>query len=150
MEQYFTCVTGLTTYLPFDHADRPVFNAHTVANATAYRDLFQLYLARESLAPEELADALWDSFAARGYRDLRAWPILALVDGRAVILDPTFFCEKISVGPLFHRTHHQPCRRNLRRGRGALVGHGCRSTVACGSTTPTTHQTVAFTPARLD
>jgi hypothetical protein len=34
VEQYFTCVTGLTTYLPFDRADEPVFNARSVANAT--------------------------------------------------------------------------------------------------------------------
>ncbi len=104
VEQYFTCVTGLTTYLPFDRADGPVFHARTVANATAYRDLFPAYLARESLTPEELADVLWDGFAARGYRDLRERPILVLADGRAVILDPVFFSEKISVGPLFHLT----------------------------------------------
>ena len=102
VEQYFTCVTGLTTYLPFDRADGPVFNALTVAGATAYRDLFPAYLARESQTPEALTAALWDGFAKRGYRELRERPILMLADGRAVILDPTFFSEKISVGPLFH------------------------------------------------
>src|SRR6266853_40859 len=60
MEQYFTCITGLTTYLPFDSSDGPVFQARTVANATAYRDVFPAYLARESHTPEELAVALWD------------------------------------------------------------------------------------------
>jgi hypothetical protein len=104
VEQYFTCVTGLTTYLPFDRADGPVFQERTVANATAYRDLFPAYLARESVTPEELAKALWDDFDTRGYRDLRERPILVLTDGRAVILDPVFFSEKISVGPLFHLT----------------------------------------------
>jgi len=102
VEQYFTCVTGLTTYLPFDRPDGPVFNARTVASTTAYRDLFPAYLARESQTPEALAAALWDGFAERGYRDLRERPILVLADGRAVILDPTFFSEKISIGPLFH------------------------------------------------
>jgi hypothetical protein len=102
VEQYFTCVTGLTTYLPFDRVDGPVFNARTVAATTAYRDLFPAYLARESQTPEALTAALWDGFAKRGYRDLRERPILVLADGRAVILDPTFFSEKVSVGPLFH------------------------------------------------
>jgi hypothetical protein len=102
VEQYFTCVTGLTTYLPFDRADGPVFNARTVAGTTAYCDLFPAYLVRESQTPEQLAAALWDGFAERGYRELRERPILILADGRAVILDPAFFSEKISVGPLFH------------------------------------------------
>src|ERR1700674_5603411 len=69
VEQYFTCVTGLTTYLPFDRADEPVFNARSVANATAYRELFPTYLKLESQTPEQLAVSLWDGFAERGYRD---------------------------------------------------------------------------------
>jgi len=95
-------VTALTTYLAFDRSDGPVFDASRFANATAYRELFSTYLALESQTPEQLTLALWDGFAERGYRDLRERPILVLRDGRAVILDPTFFCEKISIGPLFH------------------------------------------------
>lgn len=102
VEQYFTCVTSLTTYLPFDRTDGPVFHARTVADTTGYRDIFSTYLARESQTPETLTAALRDGFAERGYRDLRERPILVLADDRAVILDPTFFSEKISVGPLFH------------------------------------------------
>jgi hypothetical protein len=79
-----------------------VFNARTVADATAYRDIFCAYMARESQTPEELSVTLWDGFAERGYRDLRERPILALADGRAVIIDPVFFSEKISAGPIFH------------------------------------------------
>ena len=100
MEQYFTCVTGLTTYLPFDRADGPVFNARTVAGTTAYRDLFPR-ISRAN-PTEALTATLWDRFAERGYRELRERPILTLADGCAVILDPAFFSEKISVGPLFH------------------------------------------------
>ena len=47
--------------------------------------------------PEAVGHSLWDGFAERGYRDLRERPILVLADGRAVILDPTFFSEKISL-----------------------------------------------------
>jgi hypothetical protein len=112
VEQYFTCVTGLALYLPFDRPDGVVFNAHTVADATAYRDLFSAYMASESQTPEELAVTLWDGFADRGYRDLRERPILALANGRAMITDPVFFCEKISVGPLFHLLPKAPGKAN--------------------------------------
>lgn len=102
MEQYFICVTGLSQYLPFDSQGGALFNAQTVADATAYREKFAAYMASESQTPEELAVALWDGFAERGYRDLRERPILRLASGRAIIIDPVFFSEKISVGPLFH------------------------------------------------
>jgi hypothetical protein len=102
VEQYLTCVTGLATYLAFDRANGPVFNVGTVGSTTAYRDLFPVYFERESQTPEELTAALSGDFAGRGYRDMRERPILALADGRAAILDPTFFGEKIAIGPLFH------------------------------------------------
>lgn len=102
VEQYFTCVTGLALYLPFDSEGGALFNAQTVADATAYREKFAKYMDSESQTPEELAVTLWDGFAERGYRDLRERPILRLANGRAIIIDPVFFSEKISVGPLFH------------------------------------------------
>lgn len=102
VEQYFTCVTGLALYLPFDSQGGALFNANTVADATAYREKFAAYMASESQTPEELAGTLWDCFAERGYRDLRERPILRLANGHAIIIDPVFFSEKISVGPLFH------------------------------------------------
>jgi hypothetical protein len=76
--------------------------AATAAVALSSCDLFPTYFERESQTPEKLGAALWDDFAGRGYRDLRERPILALADGRAAILDPTFFGEKIAIGPLFH------------------------------------------------
>ncbi|WP_206736848.1 hypothetical protein [Bradyrhizobium guangzhouense] len=102
VEQYFTCVTGLALYLPFDSEGGALFNAQTVADATAYREKFAKYMDSESQTPEELAVTLWDGFTERGYRDLRERPILRLANGRAIIIDPVFFSEKISVGPLFH------------------------------------------------
>lgn len=112
VEQYFTCVTGLALYLPFDRPDGVVFDARTVADATAYRDVFSAYMTSESQTPEELAVTLWDDFAERGYRDLRERPILALANGHAVIIDPVFFSEKISVGPLFHLLPNAPGKAN--------------------------------------
>src|ERR1700674_2143137 len=63
VEQYFTCVTGLTTYLPFDRDDGPAFNAASVAGATAYRDIFPAYLALESQTPAQLSVSLSHGFA---------------------------------------------------------------------------------------
>lgn len=102
VEQYFTCVTGLMTYLPFDRPDGPAFDSRSVAGATAYREIFPTYLALESQTPEQLARSLWEDFDTRGYRAVRERPILTLANRRAVILDPAFYCERISVGPLFH------------------------------------------------
>jgi hypothetical protein len=36
------------------------------------------------------------------FRSLREKPIFKAKDGRAIILDPYFFCEKATIGPLFH------------------------------------------------
>jgi hypothetical protein len=69
-------------------------------------------MASESQTPEELAVTLWDGFAERGYRDLRERPILALANGHTVIIDPVFFSEKISVGPLFHLLPNAPGKAN--------------------------------------
>ncbi len=42
------------------------------------------------------------------YRPLRERPILRLSDGRTVILDPVFFSERASVGPLFLLSKNKP------------------------------------------
>jgi hypothetical protein len=69
---------------------------------SAARRLTETFSPRISNRNPRLAAALWRDFAGRGYRDLRERPILALADGGAAILDPTFFGEKIAIGPLFH------------------------------------------------
>jgi len=103
LEQYFTCLTGIAaTYLPFDREDAPQFQPETVAASTAYREIFPKYLMLESQTLEQAAIALWDDFAEVGYRGLRERPIVRLKNGNALILDPVFYCERISVGPLFH------------------------------------------------
>jgi hypothetical protein len=105
VEEYFTCVTGVAvTYLPFDSSSGPTFIVDRMAAATAYREVFSKYLALETQTPEQLAVALWNDFPQAGYRGVRERPILVLQNGRAVILDPVFYCERISVGPLFHLT----------------------------------------------
>jgi hypothetical protein len=102
LEQYMTCVTGLPTFTVATKEDGPLFVTQTVAAITAYREILPIYLALEAQAPEQLATALWDGFEQRGYRPLRERPIMRVADGRGVILDPIFYGERLSVGPLFH------------------------------------------------
>lgn len=100
--QYRACVASLSVYTIFNHKDGPLFRTQSVGRATALRDEFPKYFELESQTPEQLARSLWDDFDKLGYRALRERPIMVAADGRAMILDPTFYAEKISVGPLFH------------------------------------------------
>jgi hypothetical protein len=103
LEQYLTCTSGLATYTIFDKADGPLFLTQSVAGATAYREILPAYLAIEAQTPARLAITLWnEEFERFGYRSLRERPIMVTEDGRGVILDPTFYLERISIGPLFY------------------------------------------------
>lgn len=102
LEQYMTCVTGLATYTIFDKPDGPLFAVRTIAGTTAYRDIFPKYLDLEAQTPARLATTLWEDFQRDGYRPLRERPVMVTEDGRGIILDPTFYSERISIGPLFH------------------------------------------------
>jgi hypothetical protein len=80
----------------------PMFVTQTIAAATTYRDIFPKFFALESQSPEELATTFWSNFDTAGYRTLRERPIMVAADGRGMILDPTFFIERVSIGALFH------------------------------------------------
>ena len=102
VEQYFICVTGLGMHTCLDTPSGPIFLNHRVGPVTVpYQNVFATYLALESQTPEQLADSLWSNPAVP-YRSIRERPILVVEDGRSIILDPTSYSEKISVGPLFH------------------------------------------------
>jgi hypothetical protein len=111
LEQYLTCTTGLATYTIFNKAEGPLFVTQTVAAATAYREILPTYFALEAQTSARLATALWDDFDRKGYRPLRDRPIMVLEDGRGMILDPTFYSERISIGPLFHLVAGAAARR---------------------------------------
>jgi hypothetical protein len=102
LDQYRSCVVSLSTYTISKRLEGPLFHADRVGAATALCDVFPKYFALEAQSPEELACSLWDDFEKRGYRALRERPIMITADARAIILDPTFYTEKASVGPLFH------------------------------------------------
>jgi hypothetical protein len=102
IEQYRSCVASLSIYTLFNNKDGPLFLTQSVGAATTLRDVFPIYFELEAQTPERLARSLWDDFEQRGYRALRERPIMVASDGRAIILDPTFFAEKVSIGALFH------------------------------------------------
>ena len=101
VEQYLTCATGLSIYSISNRPEGSIFDIHSVGSATEYRDIFPKFIALESQTPEQLKISLWENFDTHGYRSLREQPIMVVEDGRAIILDPVFFAEKISIGPLF-------------------------------------------------
>ena len=105
-DQFLTCAAALGCYMIVDNPQGPLFIAHTVAAATSYNAEFQSYLEREAQLPERLATTLWDDFAKVGYRYLRQRPVMITADGRGIILDPCFFCDRITIGPLFHVVSH--------------------------------------------
>ena len=93
---------SLSIYTLYNHSDGPLFVTQSVGAAKAMRHVFPAYFTLEAQTPERLAHSLWDDFEQRGYRALRERPIMVAHDGRAMILDPTFYAEKVSIGPLFH------------------------------------------------
>jgi hypothetical protein len=102
IDQFLTCAAALGCYMIVDNPQGPLFIAHTVAAATSYNAEFQSYLEREAQVPNRLATTLWDDFAKVGYRYLRQRPVMITGDGRGIILDPCLFCDRITIGPLFH------------------------------------------------
>jgi hypothetical protein len=102
VDQFLTCAAALGWYMIVDNPQGPLFVAHTVAAATSYNAEFESYLEREAQVPDRLATTLWDDFAKVGYRYLRQRPVMITNDGRGIILDPCLFCDRITIGPLFH------------------------------------------------
>ncbi|MFA5033960.1 MAG: hypothetical protein WC614_13210 [bacterium] len=88
-----------------------ILNSTNLGQETSYRDIFEKYIALESQTLDELRNALWkqneinigsdENASSYNYLPLREKPILRVNDGRAIILDPVFYSEKASVGPLF-------------------------------------------------
>ena len=100
--EYLTCASAMATYVIPSSAVGPLFNVATVADTTIPRDVIHKFIERESQRADALEEILWRDFDAGDYKGLRERPIVVSETGNAVILDPTFYTEKISAGPLFH------------------------------------------------
>lgn len=111
IEQYFICLSAIMTNFMNPRIGAGIFDSSTLGESTPWRDVFQKYMALESQTADELRDALWGQAQSDmssyedapyyDYRPLREKPILRVEDGRAIILDPVFYSEKASIGPLF-------------------------------------------------
>jgi hypothetical protein len=110
-EQYFTCVTGLMTYVSLgtDVQARPL-NVNTVGGATSYRDVFPDYLGLDTQTPEQFAKA---SNGSRAKFEKALWqrPIIVFPDGVSIVADPICFSAKLSIGPLFFLLRGHPERQ---------------------------------------
>lgn len=112
VEQYYICLCAIITNFMTSNKGTGIFDSNSLGKTAPYGQLFQKYLTLESQSVDELRDALWghgkvdidgcEDTQTYNYRPLRERPILRAKDGRAIILDPLFYSEKASVGPLFH------------------------------------------------
>lgn len=128
-EDYYLCLCLMATnYLNCtpEQASRDVkrsglFDVNTfcekaLPNVTA---LFSRYIPLESQTPDELRESLWsqkereavDETTPFNFKPLRQRPILRVPDGRAIILDPVFYSERATVGPLFLITEGVPNKK---------------------------------------
>jgi hypothetical protein len=102
LEQYLVCVGALTAYTVTNMTTNgPAFRTAYFGAATAFDTVFPVYLALESMTPEDLARAA-PVLPATGFRALRERPILSTSCGLSAVLDPAIYGETLTIGPLFH------------------------------------------------
>jgi hypothetical protein len=110
IEEYYICLTSIMINFMNPTVGAGIFNANELGEGTPFRDVLQKYIHLESQTADELKDALWGEYKYEedglnipeyDYLPLRKKPVLRSSDGRAIILDPIFYSEKASVGPLF-------------------------------------------------
>lgn len=114
VEQYYVCLSALlTNYLnPYMEKMGPdIFDSNTIGDGTPYKKILEKFLSKESQTANEIKESLWGKTKTDeiSFEDippydtlpLREKPIFKTNDGRAIILDAYFFCEKATIGPLF-------------------------------------------------
>jgi len=118
--EYYNCLSAMILHyiVPKINTDwNGIFEISHLGETTLYKDLLQKYIALESQTVDELRERLWGNIKGKtkngegtqsyDYKPLREKPILLAKDGRAIILDPLFYSDKVSVGPLFHLTNNR-------------------------------------------
>ncbi len=113
VEEYYVCVGALMTNF-VNHRSGPfIFDSKKLGEPTLYTDTIQRYVDLEAQSIDELRHRLWGQTSKKkmssdegappySYRPLREKPILCSSSGRSIILDPVFYSETASAGPLFH------------------------------------------------
>lgn len=127
MEDYYL----MAAYVVAEGLGRPVeglgdpnkcgmFSAQSCEEAVAFGPLARAFFAKEAQTADDLRGTLWGDRQDAGEADtpalalkpFRDRPILRAPDGRAIVLDPPSFIERLSVGPLFHIVDADPAHAN--------------------------------------
>lgn len=98
----------------FDHAGGFHVDA-VLRNAPELQSRLPLFMARHAHTADAMRSSLWRNCDLEhltgderyDLRALRSRPILATPDGRAMVLDPVFLCDKATLGPLFAVVDHR-------------------------------------------
>ena len=111
LEEYYVCVAAIIINFMSPKIGSGLFNTHELIHLESYGQIFEKYLSLECQTADELKNAFWSSYnntpdsfddTMYNYLPLRERPIFhKKEDGRAIILDPLFYSEKASIGPLF-------------------------------------------------
>jgi len=119
LENYYFCLSAIMTDFanctPEKVSKEPKFSALFDVNKLSstcspeIQAIFSKYFLLESQTPDELHLGLWghqdvtsvDERVQYEFKSLRQRPLLRTADGRAIILDPVFYSERATVGPLF-------------------------------------------------
>lgn len=111
IEEYYTCLAAMMTNFMDPKRGTGIFRSDLRGKSISYGNALQKYVALDSQTPDELREALWGSVNKDidndadappfDYRPLREKPILRTNDGRAIILDPVFYSDRATVGPVF-------------------------------------------------
>lgn len=117
IEEYYICLGAMVINFMDPKIGSVIFDPNTLGEAILYRDVFQKYITLESQSIDELREALWghavgdinndEDAPPYDYRPLREKPLLRAESGRTIILDPVFYSERASVGPLFILTKNK-------------------------------------------
>lgn len=111
IDEYYYCLSAIITNFMNPKRGNGIFNSDPRDAAISSKEALRKFTALESQGVDELRDELWgkgkiqinaDNTPPYDYRPLREKPIVRANDNRAIILDPVFFSEKASIGPLFH------------------------------------------------
>lgn len=100
-----------------------VFNVNTISQRTFHADQIDIFLQREALHLEEFYIGLWNdinleevnptAIGPMNTQILRSKSIYTTSDGRAVILDPVYFHERVLVSPIFQLNQGDKKNSNL-------------------------------------
>ncbi len=110
VEEYYICSTAIAINYMNPSTNPGLFNMNELVNRPSYGHVIKKYLDVESQTADELKTAIWGHTALDlnnsltsdfNYLPIREKPVYHTNDGRAIILDPVFFSEKMTVGPLF-------------------------------------------------